>query len=361
MAGSSGRPGAPHGPAGVERPGRVLALVCILLAAGSCADFGGRLLATLDGDTIREGDLELYEFVNSLDGREGVATLDADRERLRRLRSLQDLMAQRLLLRRAEVQGTLVSDEEVDVAMEGYSLPYGTQQAFHAFLDEAGQQIDDLRGEIRRRLTVIKLLNRDVRAKVRVTGDEMRAYYERHEATFSVPEQQLRLAQILVTAAVEAPVPNLRNDDATSLEAARRKIQRIHERLESGDDFEQLALDYSEDQTYASTGGDMGFIPESALVKADRRLRRAVVALLPGEVSRVIEGDGEFRIVRLIAVEPAGRREFGDPGVQDAIREVLANRREQLLRAVLLETERNRAAIRNYLAEDLASEFGIGR
>ena len=105
----------------------------------------------------------------------------------------------------------------------------------------------------------------------------------------------------------------------------------------------------------------MGFVTQSALEKAPPNLRRAVAALQPGDFSPVVETDGEFRILHLISVEPAGQREFDAPSVQEAIRGVLANRKEQVLRLVLYETERNQAEIRNHLADEIASEYGLGR
>ena len=60
-----------------------------------------------------------------------------------------------------------------------------------------------------------------------------------------------------------------------------------------------------------------------------------------------------YRILKLIAREPAGQRELSDPRVQTAIRQQLRERREQLLRAAYYEVVRNEAKIDNYLAEDL--------
>ena len=58
-------------------------------------------------------------------------------------------------------------------------------------------------------------------------------------------------------------------------------------------------------------------------------------------------------ILKLIAREPAGQGELGDPRVQTAIRQQLRERREQLLRAAYYEVVRDEAKIENYLAEDL--------
>lgn len=343
------------------RRGLASALVlAALLVLSSCREPDAtQLAAEVNGERITYADLERYEISRLPDLRSSASSLDAQQQLLQRMGLLRELVDQRVLLQRADVQGVAVADRDIDAALDRHRLAYGTPADFQEFLDRAGVDRREFREELRRQLAVEKLLNREIASKVRVTEDEMRAYYERHAAAFAVPEQQLHLAQILVADTDVSPIPNLRNDDATDLESARRKIQRIREELEAGADFEQLALHYSEDPVFAANGGDMGFIAQSALDETDVRLRRALVALKPGEISPVVQTDGEFRILRLISIEPAGAREFDDPGVQESIREVLANRKQQLLRAALYEVERSRARIRNHLAERVADGHGL--
>ena len=336
-------------------------VLAALLAFASCREpEGTQLAAEVNGERITYADLKRYEISRLQDLRSSPGSQDAQQALLQRMGLLRELVDQRVLLQRADAQGLAVADRDVEAALERHRLASGTPAEFREFLEGAGVDLREFREELRRQLAVEKLLNREIAAKVRVTESEMRAYYESHSAAFAVPEQQLHLAQILVADTEVSPIPNLRNDDATDLESARRKIQRIREEIDAGTDFEQLALHYSEDPVYAANGGDMGFIAQSALEKTDVRLRRALVALEPGEISPVVQTDGEFRILRLISIEPAGRREFSDPGVQESIREVLANRKQQLLRVALYEVERNRARIRNHLAERVAGGHGLG-
>ncbi len=335
------------------------ATACLLAAGASCE--GESAAATVNGERITSDDLRLHQFLSELDGDGVSAGLDSGQQRLHRLGQLRNLIDQRLLLQRAASQGLLASDGEVAAAENRYVVQFPNREEFDAFLAGAAFDRGRLREELRRRLTVGKLLNKEVLSRVQITEARMREYYERNRAAFSVPEQQLHLAQILVTSGVDSPVPNLRNDDATDGASARRKIQRIRERLEAGEDFRQLAADYSEDRIYAATGGDMGFISQSALEEAHPDLLRAVAALQPGEFSPVVETEGEYRILHLIGVEPAGERDFDAPEVRDAIREVLANREEQLLRLALYEVERSRSSVRNYMAEEILAEYGVGR
>ena len=76
----------------------------------------------------------------------------------------------------------------------------------------------------------------------------------RTKPAFHLPEQQIRLAQILVTATPEIPVPNYKNDDAKDAETAQAKIEMIEQRLRNGEAFDIVAGNYSEDPFQRATG-----------------------------------------------------------------------------------------------------------
>ena len=65
-----------------------------------------------------------------------------------------------------------------------------------------------------------------------------------------------------------------------------------------------------------------------------------------------------FRVVKLIAKEPAGQRELNDPRVQQAIRDQLRDRREQLLKAAYYDVVRDQAKVENYYAEEILKSSG---
>ena len=65
-----------------------------------------------------------------------------------------------------------------------------------------------------------------------------------------------------------------------------------------------------------------------------------------------------YRVVKLISKESAGQRELGDPRVQQAVREQLRDRREQLLKAAYYEVIHDEAKIENFFAEDILKKAG---
>jgi peptidyl-prolyl cis-trans isomerase SurA len=126
----------------------------------------------------------------------------------------------------------------------------------------------------------------------------------------------------------------------------------IDMRVRQGEDFGQLAQSYSEDQ-FAANGGDVGFVPESALDKANPELRKIILQMTPGQVSPIIHTPEGYRIIKLIAREPAGQRQLSDPRVQEEIRQGLFQAREQVLRSAFYEVARSEAKVVNYYAESV--------
>jgi peptidyl-prolyl cis-trans isomerase SurA len=173
-----------------------------------------------------------------------------------------------------------------------------------------------------------------------------------------VAEPQFHIAQIVITPHPDPTVHNRKNDKATSEADAKRKAALLEQKINSGADFAQLSMDYSEDST-ASTGGDIGFIPESALNQSDPILKKTVLAMKPGEVTQPIAvTKGGYRILKLIAKERAGQREITDPQVQTSIRDMLRNRKEQLLRSAYLVEARDESHVTNYLARQIIESAG---
>jgi len=151
-------------------------------------------------------------------------------------------------------------------------------------------------------------------------------------------------------------IHNLKNDKAQDDQQAQKKIEGLLARLKQGDDFAMLAQNYSEDPNSAQAGGDLGFIPESALERANADLRKVVTSLRPGETTTALRTPEGYRILKLITREPAGQRDLSDPKVQQTIRETLINRKDQLLKAAYYEMARNEAKVENFLANRIIND-----
>jgi peptidyl-prolyl cis-trans isomerase SurA len=204
---------------------------------------------------------------------------------------------------------------------------------------------------------VEKLFNKEITSHITITDADIANAYNSNKGSFNFTEPQVHMAQILVTPGVapgsDPTIRNLKNDKAQNEEQATKKIQAIAARLKAGEDFAMIAQNYSEDSATAANGGDLGFVPESALDKANPELRKMVMSLPPNGVSPVIHTQEGYRILKVISKEAAGQRDLSDPRVQQTIREALRNRKDQLLRAAYYEVQRNASKVENYLARSI--------
>lgn len=274
-----------------------------------------------------------------------------------KLSILDELINSEILLERAQQMNLVASDSEVEDKFTESKSPY-TEEEFQKKLTDSGLTVDDLKSDIRRQLSIDKLLNREVVAKISITDQDIVDFYDQNRSQFNVPEPQYHLAQIVVTPRPDPTVHNLKNDKASNDAEAGRKAAMLIQKLDAGVDFTELATDYSEDAS-SSTGGDLGFIPESALNQSDPALKKAILAMKPGQFTQpiAVKGGG-YRIVKLIAKESAGDRKLSDPQVQQAIRDALRTRKEQLLRSAYLIEARDEAHVTNFLAQQVLESAG---
>lgn len=271
-----------------------------------------------------------------------------------KLSLLNELILQNLLVARAGALGIEVSDAELEGAFNERRQNI-TDEAFQKELASRGLSVEDMRAGLRQELIADKVLEREIGSKISVGDEEVAAFYNANRAQFHLAEPAYRLAQIVITPVRDQEITNRQNDDATTPEAAERKARMLMERLRDGTPFSALAMDYSEDAQTAPLGGDLGFVPLSALKQAPPVLRDAVLKTEPGAVTRVTVG-GAHTLVLVVAREAAGQRELSDPSVREGIVETLRERREQLLRSAFLTTVRNDATVVNYLARQVVAD-----
>ena len=322
---------------------------------------GGDVMATVDGRKIFRSDVDKY-YDNQIASAQQPPV--GEQATALRLNILHQMIDDEILMRRAEKLGLLATDDEVERKYNEIKSPF-SQEEFDKRLQDRKITLADFKRDIRRSITVDKVMNKEVSSKINVTDQDITDYYNAHKAEFNLIEPQYHLAQIMVT-----PTPNPQahnqNDKAQNEGDARKKIQMIANRLDSGDDFATLAMKYSEDPETSGNGGDLGTVPESGLKGTDAATRETVMKLKPGQYSPIISVVNPatrqamgFRIVKVVAKEPAGQRELADPRVQQAIRSQLHDRREQLLKAAYYEVLRDNAKVENYYAKRVLDSNGI--
>ena len=314
----------------------------------------GDVVATVNGKDIMRADLDRAYKASIGDSPLKPSPEEAN---IRRLTLLHGMIADEIVQQRAAKLNLTASDEDVNAKLTEIKAPF-TQDEFDRKLQQSNMTLDDLKRDIRRQLTREKLVNKEIESKINITDAEVADYYNSHKADFNRIEPSYHLAQIQVTVAPSQQPANLQNNKASGDADARRKIQALHNRLESGEDFSTVAMNFSEDPGTANNGGDMGFIPESSL-KSVPVVFDAISKLKPGQFTDIIPAmDASHRIqgyaiYKFISREPAGQRDLNNPSVRQSIHNLLHNNRAQMLENAYFEVLQNEAKVHNYLAEQI--------
>jgi peptidyl-prolyl cis-trans isomerase SurA len=337
----------------------LLALVLASLGSGACrsrpaasTSVSADTWAVVDGREIKREEVEkAYRRTAQ------ASPAQADEEALAaKLSLLNDLIVQDILLAKARALKIELPDTELDAAYaeNRKDIP---EERFQQELSRRSLTAADMREGLRRDVLTQKVIEREVISKVSVTDQDVTAFFTANREQFNRSEDAYRIAQIVITPVRDAQIANRTGDDATTPQEAAGKAQMIMERLKAGAAFAELAADLSEDPQSAQRGGDLGFVPLSALQRVPPALRDAVLKTTPGSV-RVVSNGGAHTIVLLVAKETAGQRDPSMPEVKEAITSTLRGRKEQLLRAAYISSIRNDAVVVNYLARRLVESQG---
>jgi peptidyl-prolyl cis-trans isomerase SurA len=108
-------------------------------------------------------------------------------------------------------------------------------------------------------------------------------------------------------------------DELMTPRLAMDRIIEIKGKLDAGEDFAELAKEYSDDTTSANIGGDMGWFPPEAY---GERVYQTLMALKPNEVSEPFQTEGGWHVMQLLGTREMDRTE-------EAIR---AEAREKIMR-----------------------------
>ena len=333
---------------------------CLLFSAGCQKGAGVGIVARVNGKPIAQTDLDKAYAAQLQSNPQQQPTIEQSNSL--KLNIVHELIVEEIVEQRAAKLGLTATDAEVDAKLQEMKAPY-TEEQFNARLKASNHTLEDVRRDLRRSITIEKLLNKEINSKITVTDADVDSYYNAHKAEFNLPETQYHLARILVTAVPGPSTGNLQNSKATSAPEALKKIQALKNRLDAGDDFGTVAMNFSEDPQTASNGGDMGSLPESQL-KANPALFAAISKLKAGEDTDIIpfpdQSDprkiGGYAMLRLLEKAQAGQRDLNDPRVQQAIRQQLHESRSQLLKSAYFEILRDQAKVDNYLADQIFKE-----
>ena len=208
-------------------------------------------------------------------------------ESVMREQVLERLVSETIQAQHADKAGIIVSDEQVNVALE--DIAKRNSVAFDKLpemLSAEGLVYADYRANLRREIQRQMLRQRDVVQRIAISPRELDQYLERQKNT-ATAANEYNVSHILVAVAQDAT--------PAQLATARAKADDIAARAAKGEAFNQLAVSYSDSQT-ALEGGALGWLKGPALPTF---LAEVVPRMQAGEISGVLQTGSGFHVVRL--------------------------------------------------------------
>ncbi len=209
---------------------------------------------------------------------------------------LEQLIIERIELAMAERYEIKVDEAEIDQAI-GRVLQKNqiTLAQLEADLKTQGLNLEGLRKQMRNELTISHLQQGVVNSRIKVTDQDINNFLASSDGKYAT-SPDFHIGHILIAVSSSA--------DADAIAAAEKQANDIYQKLQSGSDFSQMAISYSNDQA-ALQGGDIGWRKLAQLPElfGDQMARLSV-----GQVSKPFRSGAGFHILKNIEQRGGGEQ-----------------------------------------------------
>jgi parvulin-like peptidyl-prolyl isomerase len=290
------------------------AAASVLLLAGAPAALIGQeiieqVLVNVNGDILTKSDFEARQIA-VLRQRPELSNVTPESPELRQAVAdvtpnlILDAVDELLLIQRGRELGLALGDEQFKQIVENIKKTNQLEddERFQAALKQEGMTMADLRRSLERQMLVSEVQNREVMAKIAVTEDEAKTFYEANREQFTTPSE-ITLREILIEVPADARGVNVAQDDEAQAEA-----QAIRKRLVGGEPFPRLAGEVSDAPSRAN-GGLIGPINVNELAEP---LQKLLNGMKVGELTDIMRTPRGYQILKLESRTETKIRAFDD-------------------------------------------------
>lgn len=271
---------------------KIFMIVFSIFCGLTTASYGGieidRVVAIVNNEVIA---LSEIEKIISIESKEALKGLSGDKrikaEKKLRREILKELIERRLQLQRARRLGIAVSKEEVKNAIGDIKKKNALNDAaFEKALARENLTLKEYEDQLRDQLIMAKVINQEVKSKVVIADRDIESYYERNKKDYLLAEY-IRVSHIFLKLPEKA--------DEKEKDAIADIIEKIFKKLRSGENFGEVARDYSQGPT-ASSGGSLGLLKRGEMAP---ELERVAFSMKSGEISDPIWTAGGIHILKI--------------------------------------------------------------
>jgi peptidyl-prolyl cis-trans isomerase SurA len=206
--------------------------------------------------------------------------------------ALERLILLKIQLQLAKETGIQIEDDMLNRAISNIAAENKISlEQFHAVLEREGYDFGRFREDIRDEIAIARLRQKQVDNLIHVTDREIDSFLatQSHQGQSGGDVhviQQTHARHVLIT-------PN----ELTPAEEAQERLRKLKVRIESGENFAELARAHSVDKGTAAKGGDLGWVNPGDLVP---KFEEIMNQLKPGEISPPFETDFGWHIVQVL-------------------------------------------------------------
>jgi peptidyl-prolyl cis-trans isomerase C len=200
-----------------------------------------------------------------------------------------------LVIASKESEGLVISEQQLEIAIQEVAARYESQSEFVADLESNGLDVEGLRKALYRELLFDSVMQRVASRGADVNELDIQLFYEMHHDRFQTPETRVA-RHILITINSDFP----ENTPEAAYSRMEEVIQKLAGRVNR---FDQFARRYSECPT-AMEGGKLGEISRGQLYEA---LDAELFNMQLNEISPIIESDMGLHILCCEKIKPAKR------------------------------------------------------
>ncbi len=284
----------------------------------------GKPVVRVNGTVLTDRDLLREMFTIFPYARQHGGKFPAQMEADIRQGALKMMVFDELVYQEAKRRKMAVSAARLEQATKEFRTQFGSEAEFQAYMQQELQGSSAaLRERIRRAILIDDLLKLEVKRKSAMTEAQVRAYYDKNPANFSVPEK-------VSIQTISLVIPD--NPTPQQLETVRKRAEDLLRQAKAAKDYEAfgiLAEKVSEDD-WRVMMGDHKWIDRS---KMPPEVAKVAFSMKKGETSDLIRAENSFCIVRLNDRQPAKRLPY--PEVKAKLKKELETGKVNELRSAL--------------------------
>lgn len=242
------------------------------------------IVAVVGNNIILKSDLEQQILQYKAQG------LDVDS--VMRTQVLEDLLFQKLMLHKAELDSIEVTENEVlneiDSRLNSFISQLGSEEELEQYFDKKIYEIKEEMFDPIESSLIIQRVRFEITSSVNVTPMEVKNHFENFNVdSLPMVNQTIQVSQIL----------KLPPASESAIKETENKLKKLKERVLKGESFSTLAILYSEDPGSSRNGGLYNAIKRGMFVK---EFEAVMFSLEEGEISEVFETEYGYHIIQMV-------------------------------------------------------------